>query len=74
MAEGRRREAWYHTALLAAMQAEMNRDHKRRHHPFRESDFHPDGAGAYAQAKLVTAKMTASDREMLRQAFPGKKK
>lgn len=74
MAAGRRREAWYHTALLAALTAEINRDRKGRSQPFTESDFHPDGAAAYRAAHKARARpLSATDREMLRQAFPGKK-
>jgi len=74
MAEGRQREAWYHTALLAALHAESNRDPKQRRQPFTEADFHPHGAQAYSRQEQAVAPPTASDREMLRQTFPGKVK
>jgi len=74
MAEGRRREAWYHTALLATLQAEANRDRKQRRQPFSETDFHPDGSRAYGSGGSGTLPMTESDRVMLRRAFPGSSK
>ena len=73
MAAGRRREAWYHTALLVTMQAEMNRDRKQRSQPFTEADFHPDGRVAYGGATERRAPpLTAADDAMLSQLFPGK--
>ena len=62
MAAGRRREAWYHTALLVSCWAGEKHD---------ETDFHPEGRDAYAQPEAAPPP-TESDREMLRAAFPGK--
>jgi len=39
MEEGRRREAWNHTAEVLAMLANCHRDPKTR--PFARTDFHP---------------------------------
>jgi hypothetical protein len=72
MADGRRRDAWYHTALVACLLAESGRDPKRRTQPFSETDFHPDGAKAYQQAQRNARSITASDREMLHRVFPSK--
>lgn len=47
MAETRLRSQWDHTSALMAIQAELNRDHKKRSQPFTFRDFHP----YYAQAK-----------------------
>jgi len=41
MAEGRRRNEWEHTALIAAQFAEAHRDKKKRAKPFRFDDFYP---------------------------------
>ena len=41
MAEGVREEAWQHTAWLAAMIANANRDPKKRPRPFQPAEFNP---------------------------------
>jgi hypothetical protein len=41
MVEAARREAWQHTAWLAALIANANRDPKRKPTPFTPDDFNP---------------------------------
>jgi hypothetical protein len=41
MATARRRAAWDHTSAILWIQAEINRDKKKRSRPFRPEDFHP---------------------------------
>jgi hypothetical protein len=41
MVQARRQEAWQHTAWLAAMIANANRDPKRRPQPFMPDEFNP---------------------------------
>ena len=41
MAESRRQEDWQHTAWLAAMIANANRDPKKKPSPFTPDDFNP---------------------------------
>lgn len=41
MADGRRSEAWEHTAWLSALIANCNRDQKKRPRPYKPADFNP---------------------------------
>lgn len=41
MTEGRRREAWDHTASLMALIANCNRDAQKVRRPFHPDQFHP---------------------------------
>ncbi len=41
MAEARQVDAWNHTALLAVILANANRDDKKKKQPFEIHDFHP---------------------------------
>ena len=41
MVDGRREEAWSHTAALMSLQANIHRDRKKRNSPFSPADFHP---------------------------------
>jgi len=41
MSMAHRRQLWDHTAEILSIQAEINRDRKKRRRPFRASEFHP---------------------------------
>ncbi|MEM1213785.1 MAG: hypothetical protein AAGI68_15965 [Planctomycetota bacterium] len=41
MSTGRQRAAWWHTASVVAVLAELHRDKKRRPRPFEPREFHP---------------------------------
>lgn len=47
--EGKRKYDWEHTSSLICIQAEINRDHKKRPTPFSASDFNPYIAGAASE-------------------------
>lgn len=61
MLEGRRDEAWNHTAALLALVAETHRDPQRRDAPFTLHDFHP-------ACLRDPADLTIQDREDLMRA------
>lgn len=77
MWKGRRREHWYHTAKIAYLLAETNRNEEMKPEPFREWEFHPMGRAVYRKAKRsqrTAPPPTEAELEALRKAFPTKGK
>ena len=65
MTDARRQEDWAHTAWLAAMIANANRDTKKRPRPFQPRDFNPmlSRDARKARATRVTGETLAEFRQ-----------
>jgi hypothetical protein len=58
MADGRVRAAWEHTAHLLWIQAELNRNPKKRTRPYRPMDFNPFAAKRRARRTVTVEQLT----------------
>ena len=68
MLDGRQMAQWDHTAAILAMQAEINRDRKKRRKPFGPGDFHPM---VQQKRKKKRPKERTKDISILWQVFCG---
>lgn len=67
MVEGRSIAAWWHTAALLAMQANRDRDRKKRRSPYTAAEFHPHFAH---QRKREGLPVTRDSISMLKMFLP----
>ena len=72
MAEGRRQEAWQHTAWLSAMIANTGRDPKKKPRPFMPDDFNPMVKRDASAGARKAGAMELKDMSTLRDVFTGK--
>ncbi len=66
MAEAARKEAWQHTAWIAAMIANANRDPRRKPSPYSPDDFNPTLSRGQRSGEIVVTKENIGD---LKDAF-----